>query len=366
MAIRAELSPRGPRGGATLFRLRLQQMDSKEGSPGSFDNRPADRMLVEHLFSHGLLTEEARDQALAIVSPRIEWALWTGRMLTAVGVSLVLSGIVYFFAFNWAKLTPFMKLGSIELVMAACLGGAVVLGLRRDAGKMLVLCASVLTGVFWAAFGQIYQTGADAYALFAIWSLMILGFALIADFAPLWGVWLVVTNTFIVLYWRQAVALPYGEEARILAILALFNLAFLGLREVLAASGVSWLAPRWTRAILAAPIVGLLVQPMGEFALANWRLSPAVTESACLGFAVLAGFFAFYRYKAPDMFVLGVVVLAASVVAECAVFRGLEKTFGSNETALFLSVSLATVALFASMVAVLRGISKDIGAPHGE
>jgi uncharacterized membrane protein len=241
-----------------------------------------------------------------------------------------------------------------------------VLGLGRDAGKLLVLCASVLIGVFWAVFGQIYQTGADAYNLFEVWSLMILGFAIIADFAPLWAVWLAVTNTFIVLYWQQAVVPPFSDETRILAILALFNLVFLGLREILAANGVSWLAPRWTRAILAALIVGLLVQPMGAFMLGSWRVTPVLAQSAYLGFAVLAGFFAFYRYKAPDMFALGVVVLAASVVAECAVFRVLEKSFGNNEVALFLSVSLATIALFASLVAVLRGISKDIEAPHGK
>lgn len=339
-------------------------MDSKEAGPGSFDDRPANRILVEQLFSHGLLTRQARDRALTIVNPRFEWALWTGRMLTAVGVSLVLSGVVYFFAFNWAKLTTLMKLGSVELVIAACLGGAMVLGLGRDAGKLLVLCASVLVGVFWAVFGQIYQTGADAYNLFEVWSLMILGLAVIADFAPLWAVWLAVTNTFIILYWRQAVAPPPETEMQILAILALFNLVFLALREILAANGVSWLAPRWTRAILAAPIVGLLVEPMGEFVLASWRLTPGTVQSAWLGFAVLAGFFAFYRYKAPDMFALGVVVLAASVVAECAVFRVLEKTFENNDVGLFLSVSLATVALFASMVAVLRGISKDFEAPH--
>jgi hypothetical protein len=58
-------------------------------------------------------------------------------------------------------------------------------------------------GVFLAVFGQVYQTGADRWDLFAQWSALIFGWVLLARFTPLWGVWLVVTNLALGLYLVQ-------------------------------------------------------------------------------------------------------------------------------------------------------------------
>lgn len=343
-------------------------MDVAKNTPTPFESVPANRDLVEELFSHGVLTQEARARALSIVNPQTEWAQWAARMLTAVGISLVLSGVVYFFAYNWEKLTKLVKLGSIELVMAACLAGAVYRGLSRPSGQMLLLCASVLVGVFWAAFGQVYQTGADAYTLFLAWSVMISGFVVLSNFAPLWVVWLVVTNTFITLYWFQAVVPPPDRENQILSILTLFNLAFLALREVFAARGAPWLVNRWTRGVLVLTVVGLTIGPMVTVVLVERpHISISTVQAAALGYGVLAVFFWFYRYKAPDMFVLGLAALAVSVVAECGVWRMVRERYGSGDgqEALFV-LTVATLALFATLVAALRGLSKGMEATDGK
>ena len=67
-----------------------------------------------------------------------------------------------------------MKLGSVQLAIFGCLGAAYFQNLQQLPGKVLLLGASVLIGVFLAVFGQVYQTGADAYNLFTMWALLIL------------------------------------------------------------------------------------------------------------------------------------------------------------------------------------------------
>lgn len=123
-------------------------------------------------------------------------------LLLAVGTGLILSGIIYFFAFNWMEIPPLVKLWGIQFGLAGCVAGA-YFSLNRATGKLLLFSASVLVGVFMAVFGQIYQTGADAYQLFMFWSLLTLGWTLISNFSVQWLLWLIITNMFLALWWTQ-------------------------------------------------------------------------------------------------------------------------------------------------------------------
>ena len=205
-------------------------MDTQKNNNITLDSIPANRRVIEELSSHNLISSDAREYGLRLLYPSQNWGLWVSRMLLVLGVSLILSGIVYFFAFNWTKITPEMKLGSIQVSILGCLGASYFYGLQRLSGKILLLSSSVLVGVFLAVFGQIYQTGADAYNLFMMWAILTLPWVIISEFSALWVVWLVISNTFLVLYWTQA-ALPEREtEMMIVSYLALFNGLFLGLR----------------------------------------------------------------------------------------------------------------------------------------
>ena len=171
---------------------------------------PANRRLVEELYSNGKITCKAKEYALNLLYPHNQWGLWIWRLLLTIGVALVLSGIIYFFAFNWAKLIPAIKLFSIQFGIIGCLIGAYLYSLKRVSGQVLLLSASVLVCVFMAVFGQVYQTGADAYQLFMVWSLLTLGWTIISCFSVQWFFWLLITNIFLVLWWEQD-ALPTKE-----------------------------------------------------------------------------------------------------------------------------------------------------------
>jgi uncharacterized membrane protein len=322
---------------------------------------PANRRLVEGLFAHGLITRAARDQALQLLYPHQSWGLWISRLLLVIGVSLVLAGLLYFFAFNWAKITPAVKLGSVEVAMAACLVAAYVQGLDRLSGKIALLSASVLLGVFLAVFGQIYQTGADAYTLFMMWAVLIAGWVAIAEFAALWAVWLVVCNIFLVLYWDQAAQPAAAAELLIASILAAFNLSFLGLREVFVLKGASWLAERWNRLILVIAVLGLLLIPTITYITGPGNASASVAFGALFGVLAHAGLFALYRYALPDIWALSAVLLSGCIVLEVAAIKLLTEVFDpAGKAGLLFLAGLMTIGIFTLAVAALRTIANTM------
>jgi len=65
-------------------------------------------------------------------------------------------------------------------------------------------------GVLFAVYGQIYQTGANAYDFFLGWTIFITLWAIVSNFAPLWLIYIVLINTTFILY-SQQVAKDWSE-----------------------------------------------------------------------------------------------------------------------------------------------------------
>ena len=106
-------------------------------------------------------------------------------MLLLFGSALVLAGIIFFFAYNWAAMGKFLKFGLIEAGIIVCIVASHLRGRTDLSGKVLLLSGAVLVGVLLAVYGQIYQTGADAYGLFICWAVLIFGWVIISEFAAL-------------------------------------------------------------------------------------------------------------------------------------------------------------------------------------
>ncbi len=326
---------------------------------------PANRRLVDELYAHGKISHEARAYALDFLYPPDKWGVWISRLLLAVGTALVLSGIVYFFAFNWAKITPLVKLSSIQGALFCCLLGAYYYKLDRVSGQILLLSASVLTGVFMAVFGQIYQTGADAYQLFMMWSVFILGWTVISNFAPQWILWLAVTNIFLGLWWDQAALPDRDREELIFVIFAVFNGSMLALREVfIARIGAAWLDHRWVRILLTIILLLPLNAPLLVWVLQSGGVNNALKLSAAVGVIGHGLLYAFYRFKVRDMWSLAAIALSVCVILEAAVLELLSDAFEDVEILMFLLMGLATLGIFSLAVLYLRRIISVMEADH--
>lgn len=319
------------------------------------DKTPANRRLVEELYAHGKITHAAKEYSLNLLYPADKWGIWVSRLLLAIGLALVLCGIVYFFAFNWAKITPSVKLSSLQVAMVGCLVGAYFFSLKRTNGQILLLSASVLTGVFMAVFGQIYQTGADSYQLFMMWALLTLGWTIISNFAPQWIFWLAIMNVFLILWWMQT-ALPERElEYMIYIYLAILNGTALGLREYFFSNN-PWLQPRWILAFLTIAVTLPLLIPVVVFIFEPYRATYSVLISAITGFFGHGLLYAFFRFKRQDMWSLATIILSVCIIVEAVGLKILIETIDDSEILLFLLMGLMTLGIFSAAVLYLRKI----------
>ncbi|MDI4655222.1 DUF2157 domain-containing protein [Xanthobacter autotrophicus] len=339
----------------------MRTNEDRPAGPVALAGIRVDRPGVDRLAARGLICAAARDEALALMEPPRRWGLWAGRLMGTVGAALVLSGIVYFFAFNWNEIPPLAKLGAIAALIAAACLGVLVPGLERRAFEPAAAAAVMLVGVFLAVEGQIYQTGADAWTLFAAWAGLTLAFALLACSAATWAVWIAVAAVTVVTWWDQTQPDAAFHTGSNLSLMALFAIA-LGAREALAARGFAWPAARWTRFYLALPALAaatqlafFLIEEGGGFGPAEWGALALIALT-------LAAMGALYRYVIPDVVLLAAVTLAGCAIADFALFRLLANGNGRVHMGTFFAMGLATLALFAAAVAWLRAVSRRMEA----
>jgi len=143
-----------------------------ENSPSPLDRRASIPQLRRLLAADALHLDEVK-QMEGRIRRDLPWSLWLDRGLLILGVALIVAGVGYFFAHNWQHLTENDKLGLAGGSVLIAFIGAIYAGADSFLGKLMLLTASLLVGVFIAVFGQIYQPGADTYELFQAWALLI-------------------------------------------------------------------------------------------------------------------------------------------------------------------------------------------------
>jgi len=294
-------------------------------SPAGSEVGPSE---LQALRSAGLVS--ARGYAAAVDAVRDEafWARWGMRALLALGVGQFLAGVVFFFAYNWNDLSDIAKFAVVETALAIAVGGALLVGLDRVFGQMLLIAASVLTGVLLAVIGQMYQTGADAFELFLAWAALILPWTIISRHAAHWLLWLVVAETALVLYCEQ-VLVPINElRSELVGVLvgATIAMALAG-RELAVHRGVAWLSGHWTRLVLLfAGLVALFAPAAGQMI----DVDTFKVGSLCVGAFVLAAgaASAMYWRARTDFAALVIVIGFVDVFVVCVGYRVIDEAIG--------------------------------------
>ena len=256
-------------------------------------DRPASIPILRRLLAANTLTTQEAETMESQVRRDLPWKTWLDRGLLSLGVVLILAGVGYFFAHNWDHLTNADKLGLAGGAVLVSLVGATCAGLDRFPGKLLLLAASALVGVYIAVFGQIYQTGADSYELFTAWAFLIFPWVALGRFMPLWIFWLGLLNLAVGFYWPVSPffgALEGWEIFRheTISLLLLNGIALL-LREGVERWPFPWFDRGWSRLILlAATLVPASMETIGEI-LHTWD-SGVSNESAFIACGLYAAF----------------------------------------------------------------------------
>lgn len=149
------------------------------------------------------------------------WRKFLQVLLISLGVGFTVSGIIFFFAYNWADLHKFAKLGMTQGLLVILTAFALFSKLNVGIKNVILTGASVMVGVLFAVYGQIYQTGANAYDFFLGWTIFITLWAIISNYPPLWLVYMVIIYTTFILYTQQVAV--FWSEMLITSILFLVN-----------------------------------------------------------------------------------------------------------------------------------------------
>ncbi|WP_316811078.1 DUF2157 domain-containing protein [Pedobacter heparinus] len=270
-----------------------------------------------------------------VYADRIAWAKFTDLALLGIAAAFLLAGMIFFFAYNWDKLHKFVKLGMIQAMIILPVVSIWIFKPRELVKNMLITISCVLVGVLFAVFGQIYQTGADAYDLFLGWTIFIAIWALSTRFEALWIIFLVLINTTFVLYVGQAG--PYVLEKSMYAILYSFNL--------LVVIGVQLLSPRievaswFTRIIIFGAVVILTIGLVSGI----WQQYPPewfVSLGLCL-LSYTAG--VYYSIKRRSMYLLCILPVSIIIVL-CALY--FERVSAKTESFIFISLVIVISITF--------------------
>lgn len=94
---------------------------------------------LRELARRGVLKSNDLEQALARIGHLPDASRWTRFLdwaLLVLGAGFFISGVFFFFAFNWQALDRFAKLGVVELAIIVAVGIAFWQSLDRLPGKL--------------------------------------------------------------------------------------------------------------------------------------------------------------------------------------------------------------------------------------
>lgn len=160
-------------------------------------------LRLRELVRRRALPKDQFDDAVDVVSGAYDPRRALQGVLLAMGTALVVAGVAFFVAANWQALGRFARLGLVAGFVVAAVVVSVVVGPRSVGGRAALTVAGLVTGPALFLFGQTYQTGADAWELFAGWLLLLLPFAFAARFAGLWWIALLLLHAATLLFLDQ-------------------------------------------------------------------------------------------------------------------------------------------------------------------
>jgi uncharacterized membrane protein len=273
-----------------------------------------------------------------------DWRGFLDRFLLWAGVLFVVAGAIFFFAYNWDSMGRYAKFALAEAAIVAALAFVWWRGLDRVGGRAALFAAALFVGALFALIGQIYQTGADTFELFAVWAAAILPWVIVARWAALWIVWIALLNIAIALYFHTMGGIfgLFFDPVRQFWILFALNTVALVIWEALAAVGVEWLRDRWAARVLATTSGGLVTalalygifdsKDAGGFGVPVWL--------AWLGCAYFV-----YRHRISDIYVLAGAVLSVIVVVSSFLAKHL---LGDDAAFAFLLIGVIVIVMSAA------------------
>ncbi|WP_272148626.1 DUF2157 domain-containing protein [Tenacibaculum aiptasiae] len=308
-----------------------------------------DREDIQIIAQHSNWSERSIQKILntQVYHDKTSWQQFLRLFFMSLGVGFTTAGIIFFFAYNWASMHKFFKLGLIEGGILLLTLVLVVAKIPLDIKKIILTGVSVLVGVLFAVFGQIYQTGANAYDFFLGWTMAIVIWVVISNFAPLWLVFITLINTTLILYAEQ-VAQDWSEIfvfALLFCINALFLIAFLLVKKINEHISVpSWFTNVLALAVVFFSTVGIATGIFERNLEAFWVLLLLATGLYGIGVR--------YGLKEKSVFYLSIIAFSCIIIC-CALLIEITSSEG-----MFFFLSLFVIASVSVVIKTLTDLKK--------
>lgn len=267
---------------------------------------------ISLIVERGCLSSHQYLNAVSLLRDGGFWKDWAIQALLAMAVGHILSGIIFFFAFNWNDLSEMTKFAVVGCGILTCLIAWVIAKLDSPTGQAFAIGATVLVGAMFAVLGQVYQTPAMIHTPFVFWAILTLPFALASRNLAHWTVWLVILIVAITAYSNSGLRLAGAHIAANMLNIAVSGgliVALIVLDKILSPRLV-WARAEWFRILLVLAVIG--------FAFIGFTESFWVTGHGLwlLSFGLICGLLAYLYYSNPSLGTLalagfGVFVLVA-------------------------------------------------------
>ncbi|MCX8531880.1 DUF2157 domain-containing protein [Chryseobacterium luquanense] len=304
---------------------------------------------IKLISRHSNMTELEVERLLKenVYNDKKMWQKFLRLFFITLGVGFATAGIIFFFAYNWADLHKFAKIGMTEALVIVTTIVALLPKINQNTRNIILTGASFLVGVLFAVFGQIYQTGANAYDFFLAWTLFIALWVLISNFAPLWLLFIVLINTTFILYTQQ-VANDW-DELLVLTVIFSINAVVLISSFLLLNLKKIYAIPLWFTHILALgcsviATMGMIMVIYAVFKESAFLFTALVLITYALGI--------WHGFKSKSVFYLALISFSIISIVSSWILNF------SNDGGMFLFVSLFVIASITMVIMTLINLQK--------
>ncbi|WP_424767660.1 GDYXXLXY domain-containing protein [Paenibacillus sp. sgz302251] len=271
-----------------------------------------------------------------------------------MGVSLLLAAIIYFFAANWSGLGRADKILTSAGIIVLFYGASyilskakIMLGHHSFLSSVLLVGGCISFGAAVALLNQIYNSHADSYELFLIWSIPALLFAVITRYNPFYILaYTLVHLTLWQYFYPTSLPVMYSDEQRLLigGLFAIVNFILFVLTEkellrshplkivsfIIFHSSLLILSSAFNDALykLGLNIACAAAIVIGFYYFARIRLNKTMLTLNALSasaFAVFKFFELMSAHASTTFFILGLVFVALLLTGNVLFFRFLNK-----------------------------------------
>ncbi|WP_291441558.1 DUF2157 domain-containing protein, partial [Desulfovibrio sp.] len=338
---------------------------------------PLTRRSLTALCDAGELSPAAWEKSLQICGFNPDGKAWLAywRQIFLLGGTLFfLAGVICFIAWNWATISPFGRMALVGSLVAGTGVGAVILGPVTRLGGILLLACGISMGPMLAIFGQSYQTGAELWELFRVWTILLFLLALAGKQAGLWFVTWISGNIFAALWFGRGLLSPldiFGPffalpEWLLVIAGAIIAWEWAALRAARRAPE-SWLCSRWMPRLLFCDLAArvTLYLLLLIFSAPPWSYLSILNlpHQFVPAFALIASGISWwwYRKKEADLFMLAVLLSSATTLILGFLARS-ELFFDTGTVMAFLLWGLLVTAITAALAKFLLHLQKSMAA----